>query len=415
MQLTKDEQKMLDGGYGKGYQKAMQILVKMGEFYDAKRLIPVTMAFLTLGPYGDPARSQLWVEWLADNGAKFNCPLAMEPVETVADPKNNVHVRLGGVYSLGGSGHPRNLFTKPLFGQHLVADGTAVTHYCNSYIGARANTECFIGQYSAAIVGKTPEYGYHLTENRLGKTLFNVTVDLKDETDWSALGYYISKTLGTHYWDVPVITVVDTTKVSDDDLVAFCSTIPAYGAVVHSLLIGVSPEAHTEEQAFGGKKPIEKYTVGKKEIQSVFDTFSTDNPVPDMVSIGGFGVNVSIENTYKLAKLVEGKRVSTKFPTVALIDGPVLEVAEKAGLIETIRKAGVMVGMGEYLQSQGKTGITGLDFANNPVTAAKRLGLNTLVFFDAKSCHYIGNQEIEPVLKNLEDCVKIALSGKIEG
>jgi len=40
--------------------------------------------------------------------------------------------------------------------------------------------------------------------------------------------------------------------------------------------------------------------------------------------------------------------------------------------------------------------------------------LNTLVFMDAKSCHYIGNQDIEPVLKNIDDCIKIALTGKME-
>jgi predicted aconitase len=414
MQLTEDEQKMLDGEYGKGFQKAISILVQMGEFYDARRLIPVTMAYLTLGPSpSKPGQASLWLKWLADNGAYFKCPLAMEPVDPVKEPRDSIHARFHGVYALGGSGHPRNLFTRPVFGQHLVADGTAVTHYCNSYIGARANTECFIGQWSAALVGKTPEYGYHLKENRLGKTLFNVKVDIKDETDWGVLGYYISKVLGTHYWDVPVITGVDTSKVQDDDLVAFSCCIPAYGAVVHSLLVGISPEAQTVEQAFGGKKPVETYTVGPKEMQSVFDTFSTNKSVPDMISLGGFGANVSIKNMYKLAALVEGKKVSSKFPTVCLVDGPVKQVCDKVGISDTIKKAGIMIGMEEYFKT--KPGITGADFSNNPVTSAKRLGLNTLVFFDAKSCHYIGNQEIEPVLKNLEDCVKIALSGRIEG
>ena len=211
---------------------------------------------------------------------------------------------------------------------------------------------------------------------------------------------------------MPVIDGIDTADITNDDLVAFCSTIPAYGAVVHSLLVGISPEAHTLEQAFGGKKPIETYIVGQKEIQSVFDAFSTRKKVPDMVSIGGFGVNVSVENTYKLAKLVAGKKVSTRFPTVALIDGPVRTVADRVGITATLRKAGIMVGLNEYLKGRS---IEAVDYSNNPVTAAKRLGLNTLVFFDAKSCHYIGNQEIEPVLKNLEDCVKIALTGNMEG
>jgi predicted aconitase len=414
MQLTQDEQKMLDGGYGKGFQHAMQILVQMGEFYDAKQLLPITMAYMTLGPSpAQPAQAPLWLEQLQKDGAYFKTPMAMEPLMQVKDFANDIHNRFKGTYAIGGSGIARNLFTRPVFGQNLVADGTAVTHYCNSYIGARANTLCFIGQYAAALCGKVPEYGYHLKENRLGKTLFDVKVDIKDTTDWGALGFYISITLGTHYWDVPVIDGIDPTKVSDDDLVAFSCCIPAYGAVVHSLMVGISPEAQTMEMAFGGNKPIETYTVGKKELQWVFDRFSTKKTEPDMISIGGFGTNVSIKDMQKLDQLLEGKKVSTKFPTVCMVDGPVRDVCERIGLNDRLKKAGVQIGLEEYLKT--KRGVTGSDFSNNPVTAAKRLGLNTLVFFDAKSCHYIGNQEIEPVLKSLEDCVKIAVSGKIEG
>jgi hypothetical protein len=49
------------------------------------------------------------------------------------------------------------------------------------------------------------------------------------------------------------------------------------------------------------------------------------------------------------------------------------------------------------------------------VVSAKEMGWKTLVFMDAKSCHYIGNQDIEPVLKSLEECARIALTGRIEG
>jgi predicted aconitase len=412
MQLTKDEENMLAGKEGKGYQKAMEILVKMGEFYDAKRLVPISMAFLTIGPSpSKPGKANEWLNKLADQGAIFKCPISMSPIESSNFLDMSLHKKFGGIFAIGGSGHPRNLFLQPVFGQHLTADGTAVTHYVNSYIGARANTECFVGQYSAAIVGKTPEYGFHLTENRLGKTLFDIKVRLKDETDWSALGYFISRTLGTHYWDVPVINGVDPADISNEALVAICSSIPSYGSCVHSLLVGVSPEAHTLEQAFGGAKPKEKFVVGPKELQGVFDIFSTKKASPDMVSLGGFGVSLSIGNVYKLARLVEGKKVTSKFPTVAAIEGMVRTVAERVGLLDIIKNAGVYVGMGDYLKGRG---VEGADFSNNPVMSAKRLGLNTLVFQDAKSCHYIGNQDIEPVLKSVDDCVKIALTGKME-
>jgi len=412
MQLTEEEKRMLSGDLGEGYQKAMEILTKMGEFYDAKRLVPISMAFLTIGPTASkPGGASLWLNKMADSGAKFKSPLAMSPIESSSFPSIDLHKKFGGIFGIGGSGHPRNLFCQPIFGQHLVADGTAVTHYVNSYIGARANTECFVGQYSAAICGRTPEYGFHLAENRLGKTLFDVKVELKDETDWSALGYYISVTLGTHYWDVPVISGIKPADIKLDQLVAICSSIPAYGACVHSLLVGVSPEAHTPEQAFGGKKPKETYIVGEKELKSIFDLFSTTKKEPDMISLGGFGVNLSVESVYKLVSQLEGKKVTDKFPTVALLDGPVRIVADRVGLTDVLRNAGIMIGMDTYLKERG---VESADFSNNPIMSAKRLGLNTIVFMDAKSCHYIGNQEIQPVLKSLDDCIKIALTGNME-
>jgi predicted aconitase len=412
MQLTKDEEKMLSGGYGEGYRRAMEVLVKLGEFYDARRLVPISLAYLVIGPTpSQPGKANEWVKEMADLGTKFKCPLTLARL----DPPNlrdyEIHKKLGATFGWGGGfGHPRNLFCLPIFGQHITADGTAVTHYMNSYIGARANTECFIGQYSASIVGKTPEYGFHLPQNRLGKTLFDVKVKLKDETDWSALGYYISRTLGKNYWDVPVINGINPADVIHDELVAICSSIPSYGACVHSLLVGISPEARTLEEAFGGKKPKETFVVGPKELQWVYDTFSTSKKKPDLISIGGFGVNVSVEDVYKLARLLEGKKVSTEFPMVVLIDGPVKNVADRTGITDIFKAAGVKTGREEVLKDKGAAEA----FSNYPVVIAKRMGWNTIVFTDAKNCHYIGQQEIEPVLKHVEECVQIALTGSME-
>ncbi len=413
MKLTKDEQKMLAGENGEGYRRAMEVLVKMGEFYDAKRLVPISMAILVIG-YSPrhPGMASEWLREIADFGTTFKCPLPLARLDAPNPADFELNKRLGAKFAFQGAwGQARNLFCIPVRRQHVTADGTAVTHYVNSYIGARANTECFLGQYSAAIVGKTPEYGFHLPENRIGKTLFDVKVKLKDETDWSALGYYISRTLGTHYWDVPVINGIDPADVTNDDLVSICSSIPSYGACVHSLLVGISPEARTLEEAFRGKNPKEKFVIGPKQLKGVFDTFSTAKTQPDLISIGGFGVNVSIETMYRLADLLEGKKVSSEFPTVVLVDGVVRTVCDKVGITDILKAAGVKLGMDEVLRERG---VTGAEFENNPVVGAKRMGWNTLVFADAKSCHYIGQQEIEPVLKHVDECVRIALTGRME-
>ena len=412
MELTKDEEKMLSGGYGEGYRRAIEILVKMGEFYDAKRLVPITMAYLVEGP--NPAKhgqATKWLNEMADLGTTFRCPLPLVPLDSSTFSDYEVHKRLGAIFSLGGAGHARNPFCMPLYGQHITADGTAVTHYMNSYIGARANTECFMGQYCAAITGKTPEYGFHLQENRLGKTLFDIKVKLKDETDWSALGYYISRTLAKNYWKVPVINGINPREITNDDLVTFCESVPSYGAVVHSLLVGVSPEGQTLEQAFGGGKPKETHVVGPKELKGVYETFSTKKAKPDMVSLGGFGVNLSIKSVSTIGRLLQGKKVSRDFPTVASIDGAVRVAADKMGITDVLKAAGVRLSMAELFEERG---VEVKNWGQNAVISASQMGWNTLVFMDAKSCHYIGNQDIEPVLKSVEECCRIALTGRIE-
>ena len=76
MRLTKDEQKMLAGENGEGYRRAMEVLVRMGEFYDARRLVPVSMAILVIG-YSPrhPSMASEWLKEIADFGTTFKCPL----------------------------------------------------------------------------------------------------------------------------------------------------------------------------------------------------------------------------------------------------------------------------------------------------------------------------------------------------
>lgn len=414
MELTKNEEKMLAGDYGEGYKKPMEILVQLGEFYDAKRLVPISMCYLTKGPTPTtPGKALEWVEDLANSGVTFKCPtfVSTDFGKRVNDHEFKINKKLGAIPAYQGGGHPRNPFYLPVFGQQIIGDGTAVTHYMNSYIGARANTECFIGGYSAAIVGKTPEYGFRLHENRLGKTLFEVQVDLKDETDWSALGYYISLKLANNYWDVPVINGIKINDVTNDELVTFSSSIPAYGAVVHSLLVGISPEALTLKQAFGGGKPKQTFVVGAKELNEIYERFSPLVEKPDMISIGAFGVIPSIDMVIKFANLLEGKKVTNDFPTVVLLDGPIKMVADTMGLTDKLKKAGVQIGMSEFIKERG---LDPKKHYDNPVTKSKKIGLKNIVFVDAKACHYTGNQGVNSILKHIEECAQIAITGKME-
>ena len=72
-----------------------------------------------------------------------------------------------------------------------------------------------------------------------------------------------------------------------------------------------------------------------------------------MVSFGGFGVNLSISGVYKMARLLEGKKVSGDFPIVASIDGAVRVVADKTGITDILKAAGVRLTMKELFEERG--------------------------------------------------------------
>ena len=62
MKLTTEEKEMLDGKYGDGVQKAMELLVAVGDCYDAERMVPVASAHpatLTLEKAGH-SLSRVW-------------------------------------------------------------------------------------------------------------------------------------------------------------------------------------------------------------------------------------------------------------------------------------------------------------------------------------------------------------------
>jgi len=86
--------------------------------------------------------------------------------------------------------------------------------------------------------------------------------------------------------------------------------------------------------------------------------------------------------------------------------------ADKMGITDVLKAAGVRLSMAELFEERG---VEVKNWGQNAVISAKQMGWNTLVFMDAKSCHYIGNQDIEPVLKSVEECCRIALTGKIKG
>jgi predicted aconitase len=159
-------------------------------------------------------------------------------------------------------------------------------------------------------------------------------------------------------------------------------------------IINVTPEAHTLEDAFNGSEPVEKITFGQRELGEVYQTFTPTTRRVDVVNI-----NLSVRKLYKTVRILRGRK--THKDVRLLLDAPlaVRAVADQYGLRTQIEAAGGLL---------RDSGIPRL------WSEARKLGIRTVVTDDAKNCHYLGQQGVEPALRPLQECIDAAITGRLE-
>ena len=96
----------------------------------------------------------------------------------------------------------------PIRGDHLAYGDTGVVIYSNSVLGARSNFEGGPSALAAGLTGRTPRYGYHLSECRRATRSFRLIEKPRDLAEWGAVGGLVGEACGS-YWEVPLIEGVD--------------------------------------------------------------------------------------------------------------------------------------------------------------------------------------------------------------
>lgn len=80
LQLTPQQQNILDGNEGPARKLAMEILVKVGEGFGAQRLIPIQSVHLVLHAYKSAFDAGVEAaERIADMGGRFSVPTTIDP------------------------------------------------------------------------------------------------------------------------------------------------------------------------------------------------------------------------------------------------------------------------------------------------------------------------------------------------
>lgn len=353
MELTAQEQQMLDGAQGTAVQKAMQILVALGEGFEAKRLIETSNVHMAGSSVlvAEEAGTR-WVEDLRQQGGQFvtrvtTNPTAVDPTqwEAIGIPESDsrLQIRLTDAYAGMGANTcntciPYLVGNSPRFGEHMAWGESSAVVYANSVCGARTNREGGPSGMASALTGRTPEYGFHLKENRYGKFLIDVQTPLRDMTDYGTLGCFAGKIAGQ---DTPVFTGIPSNPTLEE-LKALSAALASSGAVSMFHAVGVTPEAPTLEEAFGGKQP-QKVLVFDAEEKRKIEAFLNKEPSDhvDWILVGC--PNASVQEIREVAEALEGRKVHADVALWVTTAGAMYAMAERMGYIKTIEDAGGVV------------------------------------------------------------------------
>jgi predicted aconitase len=396
MQLTKQEQKMLDGAEGYAVRKSMEILVALGDIFGAASLIKVGSVQVAGVSYHN----------LGDAGLEFLNELAKDGVVKVLTTLNPAGMDLENWRNLGISPEfaekqnlvidafkrmgilisctctPYLIGNLPLYGEHIAWSESSAVTFANSVLGAKTNREGGPSALAAAFVGKTPCYGLHIDENRVPDIHVQVDAQLTKLSDWGALGYAIGKKAENKISYITGIKAVDL-----DELKSFCASIVTYGAKPLFYMKDVTPGAKLQIQ------PKDTVSIEQSDIKNAYDNINDEVSDIELVCIGC--PHCSIKEISEIAEMLKGRKVADGTEFWVATSRTVKQLADKRGYTDTIESAG------------GK-------FACDTCMAVAPLKgrFKSLATTSAKGCFYSRQNNMKTKMGSVQDCVDAAVTGK---
>jgi predicted aconitase len=284
----------------------MELLVALGRIYDAPELVPITSAHLSGVSYKTIGEGG--IEFLEEmEGAKVCVPTTLNPAGMDSQRWREMGVeehfaarqlRILELYGKLGvetncSCTPYLLGNQPKKGETIAWAESSALSFANAVLGARTNREGGPGALAAAILGRTPRYGLHLSENRRPTVV--VEVDMEGTIfDHSLLGQVVGSRLGAA---VPYFKGI---RPGFNELKIMAAAMAAAGSVAMFHVEGVTPEASTCDL-----KGVEKVQVGREELLRARDSVTTGKD-PDLIALGC--PHLSEGELKRLAVMLDGKK-----------------------------------------------------------------------------------------------------------
>jgi len=408
--LRAEDRRLLSGEAGPGAQMAMRIVAETARMLGAPALTDIASAHIDGCLYhGDSGVH--FAERLLAGGSEVSVPTtlnvgALDLIharrERLGADKRAMAARLMSAYVALGckptwTCAPYQAGHRPKKGENVAWGESNAVAFCNSVLGARTNRYGDFLDICAAITGRAPLTGLHVEANRRATLL----VDLRglpdsawrEEIVYPILGSWLGKVAGS-----AVAAFLGMPKdVREDDLKALGAAAASSGAVGLFHVIGVTPEAPTLDEAFGGVEPEHILRPAQADLRAARASLSTvtlsSGNAVDAVAVGS--PHLSIDECRRLLALLKGRK--SKLPFYACTGRHVLAALEAQGLDKALAESNVTV-------------VVDTCIVVTPILSP--VG-GVLMTNSGKFAHYTpANTGYEVVFATLADCVETAICGR---
>jgi len=413
VELTPEEQAILGGGRGEAARRALEYQIEVGRFWGAKRLVPVTNVHLmgdieVMGDAGlEYLRGQVGLGARCAVSATTNARcidfahcdrLGQDPEEVAKERELIQCMRRMDVVTTDTCINYQTVY-QPHMGEHVAWGDTGTVIYANSVFGARSNFESGPAALAAALTGRTPEYGFHLSEHRRGSFTVELKAALDDLADWGAVGKLIGEA-HQDYFAVPVFHGYRRTPIADE-LKHLGAALASYGSMGMFHFVGVTPEAPSVEVALGNRKAQEQVAISDSDIDKVYAGYSLGDGDARLVVFSG--PQQSLLEMKRLAQLFAGHKIPSGSSCFVTTSGAVLAQSRSLGYAGTLEDAGatILEGVCFYILQN--------------LSAMRRANRwSNMVSNSAKIVNIIGAHRFNAILRRTSDCVDIACTGKLK-
>ena len=423
MQLTPQQQALLDGAQGETMAKVVKTLVMYGDTFGAQRMVPVTSQYgHTVISFGLAVMKPVYdlydrlIEAGLTSGQKFtadprpldkNVPTSLledivfRKIMYTQQARYEEQLRKLGITDDSGytcTCYLDQVGNKPAKGDILSWAESSAVVYANSVLGARCNRNSGMLELMGSIAGFVPEFGLLTDEGRKANWLVEVKCTRRPEAQLlgSAIGMKVME-------DVPYVRGLDTwlgTELTDEAcayLKDFGAATASNGAVGLYHIENLTPEAREQGESLL-REGYQTYVIDDAELERVKAAYPViwkdPNAKPELCFVGC--PHLTLEQlrdwTEKLSDALRQQgRLTVAVPTVFTAAPAVLKAFENTVEGYKLQSMGVILSY-----------ICPLMYMNNPLCKKKAVITNSNKLRTYTSARYYTDAEILDILAGKE-------------